>query len=70
MTLLPLKMDLRMMSCGSRGGEGPLTRKALVKVTLQDTIDLMHILVKPIVSSIQESTVLEQTWKHDKLKWT
>ncbi len=45
-------------------------KKTMVKVTLQETIDLIYAFMEPIVEGIQKDSAKDRTWKHEELSWT
>lgn len=45
-------------------------KKTMVKVTLQETIDLIYAFMEPIVEGIQNDSAKDRIWKHEELLWT
>lgn len=44
-------------------------KKTLVKVTLQETIDVIRIFVSPILKAINENELFCERWSHEKASW-
>ena len=44
-------------------------KKALVKLSFEETVQLLKILLFPIVDAIKKNELFEQTWSHEKKMW-
>ena len=44
-------------------------KKALIKLSLEETVQLLKIFLFPIVEAIKKNELFERTWSHEKKMW-
>ena len=44
-------------------------KKALVKLSFEETVQLLKMLLFPIVDAIKKNELFERTWSHEKKMW-